>query len=236
MAARHPPAKESLLKNILDQITSIRPCCRLGAISIRQLAKRERRFFAAFMPEATAAIIVCHHVVTLEEWTWYQPADGHERCDADDHTLEVCLDLEERLKRHGFRSRIVDYPGESGLQFRFIAQAAGLGKIGRNAFLLHPSWGPWVHLRVLGTTAPLETHASLELGEICTECNQCVDACPAGAITEDRFEGLQCRAYRKERGEYTPVGEARVYNWCMICAQTCPIGDRPRGAQWNAGN
>jgi epoxyqueuosine reductase QueG len=199
----------------------------LGAVSIRNLAERERRFFAAFMPEAAAAIAVCHHVVTMEEWTWYQPVTGHERCDADDHTLEVCLDLEEKLKGNGLQSRIVDYPGESGLQFRFVAQAAGLGEIGRNAFLLHPNWGAWVHLRVLGTTAPLEAGAPPERGETCTQCNQCVDACPARAITESRFEGLQCRAYRKERGEYTPIGEARVYDWCTTCAQVCPIGDQP---------
>jgi epoxyqueuosine reductase len=112
------------------------------------------------------------------------------------------------------------------LQFRFVAQAAGLGKIGRNAFLLHPHWGPWVHLRVMGTTAPFEAR-SLECAAVCSECNACVDACPAGAITEDRFDGLRCRAYRKARGEYAPVGEGRVYDWCTICAQVCPIGDPP---------
>lgn len=229
MATQVPPAEKSCLENALDQARAIWPCCQLGAASIQHLAERERLFFASFMPDAVVAIVVCHHVVTMEEWTWYQPADGHERCDADDHTLEVCADLEERLKGCGFRSRIVDYPGESGLQFRFVAQAAGLGKIGRNAFLLHPNWGPWVHLRVLGATAPLGTRAPLKL-EICTKCSQCVDACPARAITEDRFEGLQCRAYRKERGEYTPIGEARVYDWCTRCAQACPIGDQPRGA------
>jgi epoxyqueuosine reductase QueG len=188
------------------------------------------------MPEAAAAIVVCHHIVTTEEWTWYQPSGSHERCAADDHTLEVCVNLEDRLAECGFQSGIVDYPGESGLQFRFVAQAAGLGRIGRNAFLLNSDWGPWVHLRVLGTTASLEKRAPLELGEICTKCNRCVDACPAGAITEGGFEGLQCRAYRKERGEYTPIGKVGVYDWCTMCAQVCPIGDQPRGARWNVKN
>lgn len=220
--------EEFHLQNILDQAMLVWPCCQLGAVSIQNLAERERRFFATFMPEATAAVVVCHHIATVEEYTWYQPAEGSERCDADDHSLEVCIDLQDRLDGYGFQSRIVDYPGESGLQFRFVAQAAGLGRIGRNAFLLHPVWGPWVHLRVLGTTAPLEGCASSGLAEVCCECNRCVDACPAGAITEDDFEGLQCRAYRQAKGEYTPVGEAQVYHWCKTCAQVCPIGDQPK--------
>lgn len=229
--------KEFLLEYALDRARSAWPCCHFGAVSIQSLAERERQFFASFMPQAATAIVVCHHVVTTEEWTWYQPTDGPERCDADDHVFEVCVDLRERLNGYGFQSGIVGYPGESGLQFRFVAQAAGLGRIGRSAFLLHPVWGPWVHLRVLGTTAPLEKGAFPEFDGVgvCCECNRCVDACPAGVITGDGFEGLQCRAYRKERGEYVPVGEEQVYHWYMVCAQVCPIGDQPKlGDQWGA--
>lgn len=218
------------LEYVLDQASSAWPCCHFGAVSVQNLTEREKWFFSAFMPGATTAIVVCHHVVTTEEWTWHQPTDGVERCDADDHALEVCVDLQKRLDGYGFQNRTVDYPGESGLQFRFVAQAAGLGRIGRNAFLLHPIWGPWVHLRVLGTTASLEECASPAIEEVCCECNQCVDACPAGAITKDGFEGLRCRAYRREQGEYVPAGEKQVYHWCITCAQVCPIGDRPKPA------
>lgn len=216
------------LEYVLDQARFAWPCCHFGAVSVLNLAERERRFFSTFMSEASAAVVVCHHVVTAEEWTWYQPADGLERCDADDHAFEVCVDLQKRLNGYGFRSKVVGYPGESGLQFRYVAQASGLGRIGRSAFLLHPVWGPWVHLRVLGTTALFEEHVSPATEEVCCECNQCVDVCPAGAITKDGFEGLQCRSYRKERGEYVPVGEKQVYHWCIACAQVCPIGDQPK--------
>jgi epoxyqueuosine reductase QueG len=88
---------------------------------------------------------------------------------------------------------------------------------------------------VLGTAAPFEEPACPGLAEVCTQCCQCVDGCPAGAITENGFEGLQCRAYRKERAEYEPVGDEQVYRWCVLCAQVCPIGDRPKLASpWSA--
>ena len=71
--------------------------------------------------------------------------------------------------------------------------------------------------------------------DMCHSCGLCSKLSPVGAITEDGFEGLQCRAYRRERGEYVPVGEKQVYHWCITCAQVCPIGDQPKPAdQWRA--
>ena len=55
-------------------------CCDLAAVPIQQLAEREKQFFASFMPDAITAIVIAHHVVTEEEWTWYSPVGSGERC------------------------------------------------------------------------------------------------------------------------------------------------------------
>jgi len=218
------PHCEDIVQPIVDPL----PCCDVWTVSIDALDDREAAFFQGFMPSARTAIVLGHHVVTEEEWQWYATEDGSERCAADDHTKAVCKDLERALKAHGFPVEIVPYPGESGLQFRFVAQAAGAGEIGTNAFLLHPAWGPWIHLRVLATEGPTRSRRGRKSVQVCDVCGACISACPAGAIQEDAFDGLLCRRYRAAQGEYIPVGPQRELRWCTVCADICPLGQRPR--------
>jgi hypothetical protein len=94
------------------------------------------------MPNALTAIGLLHHVTTEEEWTWYATADSGERCAADDHLRDLAYDIKDALGKEGHDAGLVKYPGISGLQFRFVAESAGLGYIGTNAFPSIPSGGP----------------------------------------------------------------------------------------------
>jgi epoxyqueuosine reductase len=203
------------------------PCCALATVPVPELPARERSFFAGFMPAARTAIALAHHVTRAGEWTWYATAAGGERCAADDHARSVCRKIRARLIRAGHPAAIVPYPGTSGLQFRYVAQAAGLGAIGLNAFLFHPAWGPWVHLRVLATTARLDIRPSRAGEQLCDRCGRCVPACPAGAIGDGAFSGRLCRAWRQARGEYEPHGPLGELRYCKRCIMVCPRGQRP---------
>ncbi len=217
------PDCEDIVKAIAEPLA----CCDVWTVSVQDLDRREEEFFQGFMPIARTAIVLGHHVATEEEWQWYAAENGEEHCAADDHAKEVCEDLQQVLRAHGFSTEVVPYPRESGLQFRFVAQAAGAGAIATNAFLLHPEWGPWIHLRVLATEAPAATRRGV-CAPVCTACGVCVSACPAGAIQDTRFDGLLCRSHRRAKGEYMPVGLKQELRWCTICAQCCPIGERPQ--------
>jgi epoxyqueuosine reductase len=218
------PSCEDVVKAIVDPLA----CCDVWTVSVTALDRREAEFFHGFMSMAKTAIVLGHHVVTEEEWQWYVTEKGTEHCAADDHAKEVSEGLQQALETRGFSTEVVPYPGESGLQFRFVAQAAGAGVIGMNAFLLHPEWGSWIHLRVLATEAATGTKRVGQYAQVCNACGVCISACPAGAVQDTCFDGLQCRRYRRAKGEYVPVGPQRELRWCTICAQCCPIGDKPK--------
>jgi epoxyqueuosine reductase QueG len=213
---------EDVMKNVMGKYG----CCAVWPIAISFLARREKNFFEQFTPKSKTALVLGHHVTTKAEWTWFVKGSEGEECVADTHSQVVCENLKNELQKRDYPAMILPYPGESGLQFRFVAQAAGAGEIGMNAFLLHPEWGPWIHLRILATEAPARKSPSAP-GQICNQCRACVAACPASAITPDEFDGLLCRRYRKSRGEYKPVGPARRLRYCTICADVCPIGQLP---------
>ena len=212
--------------DLVNNVKTQYKCCNLRSIGIINLPKREQEFFSGFMPSAKTALVLGHHVTTKEEWTWYAIDSDREYCKSNNHCLQVCNQVITELKKIGFSSKIIPYPGESGLQFRFVAQAAGLGRIGVNAFLLHPDWGPWIHLRVIATEAIIEIKTQ-KIDEICNNCGACISACPANAIEEKKFNGLRCRDFRKAKGEYIPFGTERKFNYCEICADVCPIGPKP---------
>lgn len=86
--------------------------------------------------------------------------------------------------------------------YKHAAVAAGLGTIGRNGLLITEEYGPRVRLACVLTDAPIEP-SSVSGKHHCTECNACIDACPAKALHEPKdgeFYGMNkfaCRTYRQ---------------------------------------
>jgi epoxyqueuosine reductase len=219
------------MKAIEDRLSIIadnNPCCILAAVPIGDLLKHEQSFFGSFMPFARTAITLLHHIKTRKEWKWYATDKGGEHSEADDHARELCEGIKTEIIHSGYKTEIIKYPGESGLQFRYVAQASGLGTIGINAFLFNPAWGPWVHLRVIATAAELEIHPRILGNQLCNGCMLCVKECPAGAISEETFSGEKCRSYREKQGEYIPYGKEGELRYCERCIWICPQGEKPR--------
>jgi ferredoxin len=79
----------------------------------------------------------------------------------------------------------------------------------------------------MGTTAEIDLHPKLSGDQFCDECGLCVSECPAQAISEGSFQGLQCRSYRKARGEYNPQDPDGLLPYCKRCILICPKGDLP---------
>lgn len=109
---------------------------------------------------------------------------------------------------------------------RAVAQAAGLGFIGKNTMLITRHAGSWVFLAELITDLEL---ASDEPGTgTCGSCTLCLEACPTGALVEPYvLDARRCISYWtiEHRGPIPPEIAAQTGDWlfgCDICLEVCP--------------
>lgn len=116
--------------------------------------------------------------------------------------------------------------GNSPISEVYAAQKAGLGSKGRNGLLLTEHYGSWVFIGEIITTMSIPA-ASVEL-TLCNNCDLCIRACPAGALTQNGFEPEKClSAISQQKKPLTAEQENLIRStgcaWgCDICQKACP--------------
>lgn len=112
---------------------------------------------------------------------------------------------------------------------RELARRAGLGWIGKNASLITPSSGSWVFLG--GMLVNIELEEDQPLDKNCGSCQECLKACPAGALEEAyQVNPHRCLSYITQKkgyltGEERELLDYRVYG-CDTCQEVCPINQK----------
>lgn len=105
------------------------------------------------------------------------------------------------------------------VSYKHAAEAAGLGRIGRNSLLVTERFGPRVRLACLLTDASVSGSTRIS-GSPCTDCSVCVERCPAGALTMPAsgqpyaINKFACNQYVSASGG------------CANCVSLCPAGSR----------
>lgn len=145
---------------------------------------------------------------------------------------EVSFYLEEKLREMGYNAYSLarehqDAQYVTPLPFKTLATRAGLGWIGKSTALVTREYGSAVRLNGVLTDLPLETAEPVN-GSFCGDCRECVEHCPAGAITgnnwtlnvprQELLDPFACKAKVVERGKFFGITEGS----CGICIGVCP--------------
>ena len=109
-----------------------------------------------------------------------------------------------------------------------LAVEAGLGWIGRQSLLVTPRFGSFVLLGELVLDAACDRYDEPLAGVGCGSCRRCVEACPTGAVCNDRaIDARRCISCHTI--ERTPAAEIALDGWifgCDACQSRCPYNLR----------
>ncbi|MBQ9558045.1 MAG: epoxyqueuosine reductase [Clostridia bacterium] len=140
----------------------------------------------------------------------------------------VCAALEEEFPAERFKPSADSSP----LSEVRCAEKCGLGVIGKNGLLINERFGTYCFIAEIATTLELPAEkAAVSPGFRCTECGECLAACPHGALSEDGFDAEKCVSHvSQKKGELTPEERRMIasadYIWgCDRCQEACPLNE-----------
>lgn len=165
---------------------------------------------------------------------------------AGDRASRVCREILRRLNRTGIRGVAVNagwpmamdrFPQKIwDVSHKIMAQEAGLGHIGVNRLILHPSFGSCITLVSILINAVVDEYDQPLADNPCFNCNLCAVACPTGAITKGRpFDFFACitHAYRDNFTGFQNMVEAMVNSAGMAEYRT-HFDDKETALMWQS--
>ncbi len=140
------------------------------------------------------------------------------------------------------------------VSLRHAALAAGLGAFGRHNLIIHPRLGTRVIYSAILSELDLPSDPQVT-EDLCTDCNICVESCPAGALDEEgKTHMMKCLRNSQPHGlgadisfwrkfvDTTPEAQKKMFlteeymknyqaqmigfqYFCFNCYTSCPLGN-----------
>jgi epoxyqueuosine reductase len=152
----------------------------------------------------------------------------------------ACALIAHRIRKKGYKAEVPDLDDpvkwkgplyfKSPLSMKAVANAAGLGWIGKSAVFVSYEFGPRVNLGAVITDMPLVSGKPSK--NQCGTCRACAKACPVGALTATDFEvypKVLDRVLQKERCNdwlEKPENRKGKVGYCWECVLACPKGKK----------
>jgi epoxyqueuosine reductase len=164
---------------------------------------RDKRYDPSVLVPGAQTVVVC--LLSFE----HSGRDYHRKVKSLLYTLEAKLkeafgeDIVSTTHQHIFCD------SAPMLERRWCVEA-GLGFIGKNHQLIHPTLGSLVHPGEIVINAPVPiSNTQYPISEHCADCRLCLDACPTGALRNEVWDATQCIAYTTHH--------------CLECQNICPF-------------
>lgn len=134
--------------------------------------------------------------------------------------------LSEALSGEGYRVVPARVPK------KLLAAHSGLATYGRNNITYVTGMGSFHRINAFYSDLPCEDDVwqELRMKEACSDCGACMRACPAGAISPERFllHAEKCIVFHNEKDFDIPFPACMKDSWhnclvgCMLCQRVCP--------------
>ena len=162
----------------------------------------DKRYDPSLLVPGAQTVVVC--LLTFE----HSGRDYHRKVKSMLYTLEAKLkeafgeDIVSSTHQHIFCD------SAPMLERRWCVEA-GLGFIGKNHQLIHPTLGSMVHPSEILINQPVPiSNTQYPISQHCADCRLCLDACPTGALRNNVWDATQCIAYTTHH--------------CLECQLPCP--------------
>jgi len=195
----------------------------------------EKRFDAGLLVEGARSVVVCA-VSYLSPYSRGYAAGCSTKIAsyalARDYHLtikDMLRALAERLREHSETLKFRAFTDSAPLAEKSHAVRAGLGWIGRNFLVVNPEYGSMLLLGELVISEDVDEYVRPMEGVGCGACRRCVEACPNGAIMEDRSidtrRCISCRTIEREGSTEAITLDGWLFG-CDACQSVCPYNRR----------